>query len=243
VIVRAFEGVLFDLDDTLHDDTTTYRSAASRVAQRIAAEYGVSATALLTAYTKFAEAFWGALGDEHLNLSLKGVRERMWADTLASVGIDGRNGLAERAAAEYNRFRGEGLQLYPGVLPLLHDLRASGRRIGLITNGFAETHREKIASLQLERAFDAVVLADEVGMVKPDPRIFLYACELVGTLPASTVMVGDRYDRDIAGALEAGLATIWLNPSNEPVPAGAASPDVVVRSFEGVAEALRRSLV
>jgi HAD superfamily hydrolase (TIGR01549 family) len=146
--------------------------------------------------------------------------------------------LTRRAAADYNRFRAEGLRLFPGVLPLLDGLRGAGKRTGLITNGFAETHREKIALLRLERAFTAVVLADEVGMIKPDPRIFLHACSLLGTAPAATVMVGDRYERDMAGALDAGLATIWFNLNDTTLPAGVRRPDAIVATFDGVCEAL-----
>ncbi len=48
-------------------------------------------------------------------------------------------------------------------------------------------------------------------MVKPDPLLFAHACRTLGGAPAHGAMVGDRYDRDIRGALDAGLYTIWLN--------------------------------
>ena len=240
-IQRPFDGVLFDLDDTLHDDTSSYTLAARRVAERIAQERRVSADALTAAYVECAETFWARLSDQHLNMPLSRVRERMWRDALAAVDIDDAE-LATRAAVEYNRLRSKNLQLFPGVLPLLEWLRQSGLRTGLITNGFAETHREKLALLQLEQAFDATVLADEVGMVKPDPQIFLHACELVGVAPQNSVMVGDRYDRDIEGAARAGLATIWLNLHGAPLSEGRPVPDAIVPSFAAVCAALGASL-
>jgi putative hydrolase of the HAD superfamily len=236
-----FDAALFDLDDTLHDDTNTYRAAALRAARDIAWERGVAAEPLYEAYVRGAESFWADLGDEHLSLKLSGVRERLWSGALAAVGIEDAD-LAARAASAYNRYRADGLELFPGVLELLSGLRDAGCRTALITNGFAETHREKIALLRLERAFDAVVLADEVGMVKPDPRIFLHACALVGAAPERSVMVGDRYDRDIFGAIQAGLATVYLDVRNEGVPSGSPAPAAAVTSFEGVTAALARSL-
>ena len=51
-------------------------------------------------------------------------------------------------------------------------------------------------------------------------------------------MVGDRYERDVRGAAEVGLATVWLNQAGESVPAGGPTPDVIVSSFGEVARVL-----
>jgi putative hydrolase of the HAD superfamily len=238
---RRFDAVLFDLDDTLHDDTAAYRAAAQRVAEEVGAERGVDAAALRDAYSREAESFWAQLDATQLQTSLAGLRAQMWGRALADVGIRD-PALALRAAVDYNRFRAEELELFPAALPLLHALRAAGRKTALITNGFAETHREKIVLLRLEDAFDAVLIADEVGMVKPDPNIFLHACTLVGASPAASLMVGDRYERDIRGAQHAGLATLWVNPRGETLPAGGPPPDATVATFEEAAALLTRSL-
>jgi putative hydrolase of the HAD superfamily len=241
VIDRRYEAVLFDLDDTLHDDTAAYRAAARRVAETLAAERGIDAHALRDAYVREAEDFWARLDVTQLQTSLAGLRAQMWGRALADVGIH-EPLLAQRAAVDYNRFRAEELALFPEALPLLRALRAAGCKTALITNGFSETHREKIVLLRLEDAFDAVLIADEVGMVKPDPNIFLHACELVGAAPAASLMVGDRYERDIRGAQNAGLATLWVNPRGERLPAGEPAPDATVATFEEAAALLARSL-
>ncbi len=91
--------------------------------------------------------------------------------------------------------------LFPGAIDLLRSLRERGIKLGIVTNGLSETHREKIALLQISEYFDAIFLSDEVGMVKPDPLLFAHACRTLGGAPAHAAMVGDRYDRDIRGAL------------------------------------------
>jgi putative hydrolase of the HAD superfamily len=154
----------------------------------------------------------------------------MWSSALSSVGLDD-DALAERSAVSYNMYRQKYFSLYPGALDLLRDLKARGKRLGLLTNGVSETHREKIALLQISEFFDAIFLADEVGMVKPDPLLFAHACQKMASSPSQSAMVGDRYDRDIAGALEAGLYTIWVNVRNESVPEGAPSPHAIVSTI------------
>jgi putative hydrolase of the HAD superfamily len=229
---------LFDLDDTLHDDTATYRRAAERVAQDVAAERGIDAAALLAAYVAQAESFWKNLAAEHLGTPLVGVRAGMWRAALGAVGLDDA-ALAERCGAAYNRYRKDHLQIWPGALELLASLRSRGLKLALVTNGFAETHREKIVLLQLEDVFDEVFIADEVGMLKPDPRLFALACERLGVAPAAAAMVGDRYERDIRGAHNVGLFTVWLNVRDETVPAGAPQPDATVSAIADVERVLR----
>jgi len=234
--------VLFDLDDTLHDDTATYRRAAERVAMDIAAECGVDAPRLLDAYVEQAEAFWKNLAADQLATPLGGVRTSMWRAALERSGASVEGGLAERCADAYNRYRKEHLRLWPGALDLLKGLRARGVRLGLLTNGFAETHREKIVLLQLEQAFDEVFIADEMGMLKPDPRLFRLACERLGTAPEASAMVGDRYNRDVRGALDVGMFAVWLNVRHEAVPDGAPAPDAVVYALADVEGALAPAL-
>jgi putative hydrolase of the HAD superfamily len=161
----------------------------------------------------------------------------MWLAALQRVGLDD-PALAERAADDYNRYRKTYLTLFPGALELLGTLRARGLKLGMITNGFAETHREKITLLRLDDAFDEIFIADEVGLMKPDPRIFEHACRRLGAAPGNTAMVGDRFDRDIRGGQAAGLYTVWLNPRGERVPDGASCPDATVTGIAAVMAAL-----
>jgi putative hydrolase of the HAD superfamily len=234
---RALDVVLFDLDDTLHDDTAAFHGAAAEVAREIAAEHGIDALALKDAYIEEAEGFWHRLTREQLKTRLLDLRKTMWEQALRGVGIDDRR-LAERSAERYNDYRKRYFSPFPGAVATLRLLRERGLRLGILTNGFSETHREKIALLQLGEYFDAVFIADEVGMIKPDPLLFAHAVKELGSTPAHGAMVGDRYDRDIRGALDAGLYTVWLNVRHELLPAGVPPPHAECFSVAEVPAAL-----
>lgn len=237
---RRIDVVLFDLDDTLHDDTTAYHSAAEEVAREVEAEHGIDALALKAAYVAQAEGFWKRLTAEQLQTRLTHVREHMWHAAFAQVGVDDLD-LAKRSAARYNTYRKKYLTLFPGAREMLLALRASGKRLGILTNGFAETHHEKIALLQIGELFDAVFIADEVGMLKPDPLLFAHACTKLSCAPMHGAMVGDRYDRDIRGALDAGLYTIWFNVRGEALPNDAPKPHATCSSILDVPKILEAS--
>ena len=227
---RSLDTVLFDLDDTLHDDTAAYRAAARAAATALARERPIDVEALVEAYEAEATAFWEALSSEHLSHAIGDQRERMWHAALLRGGLDD-TALARRAAEAYVLARSEALALTPGSLDVLTALRERGCKLGLVTNGFAATHHDKIDRLGLRERMDAFFLADEVGMVKPDPELFRHACRALGSEPARTAMVGDRYRRDVVGAHEAGLFTVLLDVHGIPVPDGGPRPDAIVRSI------------
>ena len=160
----------------------------------------------------------------------------MWKAALLRHGVLDEP-LAERLAQRFDQLRIERVELFPDALPVLTALH--GRyRMAIITNGFAETHDQKIAQLELERFFDRVVLAGALEMAKPDPAVFAHAMALLGVGPAESVMVGDRYDRDIEGAHAAGMTAVWLRCRGEEVPPGARQPDAVIDSIGELPSAL-----
>ena len=235
---RTIDTVLFDLDDTLHDDTTAYLTAARTAAEMVARERaGTEPQALVDAYESEVSVFWQSLTAEHLDREIAAERVRMWDAALRRIGIADLD-LARRAAELYNGARAGGLALSPGALDVLSALRARGCKLGLVTNGFAATHHDKIDRLGLRDRMDAFFIADEVGMVKPDPELFRHACRTLGSEPARSAMVGDRYYRDVVGAHEAGLFTVLLDVHAIPVPGGGPHPDAVIASIAEVLEVL-----
>jgi putative hydrolase of the HAD superfamily len=235
---RAIDTVLFDLDDTLLDDSTAYKRAARRVADDLAAERGIDPERLVTAYVAQASGFWKKLSHEHLTLPIHDARTQLWSDALVASGVAVDVALAARCAESYTRYRADGLELFPGALDLVLALRAHGCKLGIVSNGFAATHNEKVDRLGLRPYVDGLFLADEMGMVKPDPEIFRLVCRTLGSDPAHTAMVGDRYDRDIVGAGTVGLFTVLIDIHAIPLPEGARPPDAVVNSIGEVLKIL-----
>jgi len=99
---------------------------------------------------------------------------------------------------------------YPDTAPTLRALRARGIKIGVVSN-VPQNLRPIFAACGLADLVDAYTHSFEVGVEKPDPAIFLRACEALGTDPTETLMVGDHPVAD-AGALGAGLRFHLLPP-------------------------------
>jgi HAD superfamily hydrolase (TIGR01509 family) len=99
---------------------------------------------------------------------------------------------------------------YPDTAPTLQALRKRGVKVGIVSN-VPQDLRPIFAAHRLAGLIDAFTHSFEVGAEKPDPAIFLQACEALGTTPAETLMVGDHPVAD-AGALKAGLRFHLLPP-------------------------------
>lgn len=234
-MIRA---VFFDLDDTLVDDTISLEQCAEQAARELAASRGIQPVDLADAYVDAAVDFWTHLVPGSPKPPSGAIRPMMWKAALLRHGVLD-EALAERLAHRFDQLRIERVELFPDALPVLTALH--GRyRMAIITNGFAETHDQKIAQLELQRFFDRVVLAGELQMAKPDPAVFAHAMALLEVVPAESVMVGDRYDRDIEGAHAAGMRAIWLRCRGESVPDGARPPDATIDSIGELPAALDR---
>jgi putative hydrolase of the HAD superfamily len=115
------------------------------------------------------------------------------------------------AAIVYRRAYQAARRPVSGAVALLQ--RLHGRvRIGIVSNNLLAEQVEKIRCCGFERFVDALVVSEDVGVAKPDPRIFLIALERLGCEPGEALMVGDSWSADVLGARAAGLRGIWFNP-------------------------------
>lgn len=140
--------------------------------------------------------------------------------------------VAIREARRTNAMR-NAWRLFDDALPCLHLLRSAGMMLAAITNAPGKHQRSKLATVGLIDTFDVLVIAEEVGMAKPDPAIFHLACRQLGVRPCQAVHVGDRLDIDAQAAVDAGLAGVWLNRDDS---APTAQPPVEVHMISGLLE-------
>lgn len=106
--------------------------------------------------------------------------------------------------AAYHRQENLWEHLPDDVAPALDALKASGRRLVVVSNANGRL-RHLFARLDLARRVDVILDSHEWGVEKPDPRLFEIALERAGAEASRTIHVGDLYYVDVAGARRAGL--------------------------------------
>lgn len=94
-----------------------------------------------------------------------------------------------------------------GTLQALADLRTAGWRIGLVSNITSETQLQWAAS-PFPAYFETTAFSAEVGAAKPEPAIYLAACNALGVPPTDCVYIGDGNDEELPGAAALGMYAI-----------------------------------
>jgi HAD superfamily hydrolase (TIGR01549 family) len=108
----------------------------------------------------------------------------------------------------------------PGAHDALKALREAGFRLGILTNGPSDMQRAKLDRFGFD--VDHVAISGEIGAAKPDRAAYDAVVEMMGLPRDQLVMVGDNWDWDIAGALDAGLkAAYYVGPHDPPPREGA----------------------
>lgn len=238
--------VLFDLDDTLF----AHRAAVSAGIQRYAAELGepygtMAAVDLVT--------LWHDLEEQHYHsylagrLDFEGQRRARAHDFAARHGVVLGDAEASAWFSDYFEHYVSAWSLHHDALRCLDALEATipGVRFGLITNGDLAFQRRKVEAVGLDARMERLVASGEVGVAKPDARIFDVACAEFGVRPEHAVYVGDRLRTDAIGAARAGLTGVWLNRRGDVPSAGdaaeAASVGVIeLRSLDELPDAVAR---
>jgi HAD superfamily hydrolase (TIGR01509 family) len=203
------KAIFFDLDDTLLVTDAAHREAVAasceEAARRCAA---IPAERLQEMYLQVGRELWLSFDLPQMQESALEIRRNIWAEALRRVGVED-GPLADFLGRHYGERRRAGYRLFPGALDLLD--RLHGRyHLGIITNGLTEIQKEKIDRLGIEPYFETILISQEVGIAKPDARLFRMALDRVPCEPWEAAIVGDSAERDIRGAASAGLHTLWV---------------------------------
>ena len=216
------QALLFDLDDTMWPigpviaaAETGWHAWLAERAPAVTAKYSVEALRALRM----------ALLEKQPELmaDLYQLRRAALESVFAETGADAAH--IEGAMQHFNVLRND-VTLYDDVAPVLAELRGM-LRLGVITNGNAD-----LEVIGLHHHFEVALSSARFGRAKPDPSIFLAACEAMGVAPQDAVYVGDDLRLDVLGAQAAGMRAVWMNRGGgEAHVAAGIAPDVICADF------------
>jgi putative hydrolase of the HAD superfamily len=182
--------VFLDLDNTLVDRD----GAFARWAQDSVRSWGGDAS----------DAAWLIDADAH-GYTPRAEIAQLIIDRFAPAAVDV-GSLVSRLRYEHVDY----IQCYPGVMSQLAELAAIGERLVIVSNGDGRQQRMKMERTGLAEIVAGSAISGELGIKKPDARIFAAARDIAGD-DGGAWMVGDNVEADIAGARAAGFATAWVS--------------------------------
>lgn len=210
---RDVAMVWLDLDDTLQDFHANSREALERLHDVSGLErWFATVEAWCECYMHHNRELWA------LYAAGATTKEALRRDRFALPLIDGGCPRDEAVArwheldTAYLDLLAQGRHMVAGAMELLDHLRQRGVPMGILSNGFKEVQYRKIATAGIGDYFSHVVLSDDIGIQKPDRRIFDHAMRLAGYAdPSRMLMIGDNPVADIDGATGAGWQAVYFN--------------------------------
>ncbi|MDP2676867.1 MAG: HAD family hydrolase [bacterium] len=179
----------FDLDDTLYDERDFIKSGFSTVAAHMQKSHGAD-----------AERFCQGLQDILIKY--------------------GRGKIFDRILQEYNMYSPELVKelvdVYRSHAPTLSLREGAGSfleyikknyKLALITDGIASVQKNKVRALGIGKFFDLLVYTDELGVSKPDVKVFERVMSFFSAPPDQALYVGDNPHKDFIGAKKIGMST------------------------------------
>lgn len=195
--------VLFDIDDTLYS-TTAFAIDARRNAIQAMITQGLDVPEdeanreLTDVVAEFTSNY-----DEHLDRLLDRLGPSRWGGRNPAV-------LIAAGVVAYHQTKERQLRALPDAVVLLRTLHQARVRVGIISAGLRVKQAEKLVRLGVLPWLDpgAIFFSDQMGVSKPNPKIYVKACAALKVAPERALYVGDRPATDVTPARAAGMKTV-----------------------------------
>jgi len=208
-----YRHLFFDLDHTIWD----FEKNSAEALQELHQSYGLAERGVLDfeyfleRYRYHNEYYWEKYRNGLVDKST--LRVERFHQTLLEFGLKSRS-LAKTMEEDYLAISPYKQNLFEGALEVLANL-VDKYKLHIITNGFNEVQFIKIRQSGLEPFFEEVITSEQVGVRKPDPRIYEVAMKRAGAKLEESSMIGDNFNADIQGAINVGMDHVYFNPHGD----------------------------
>lgn len=223
------KAIIFDLDDTLYNQIQPFERA---VRQFMDIPDELMEPLYIAFRFRADEVFEDSVSG---SLSMKDMHVYRMKAAFADMGLTISDQKAMEIQEVYAYNQGH-LELTAGSQELFAYCQEKGLKLGIITNGPHLHQLKKIQSLKLEEwiAEEYTIISGQVGMNKPNPKIFKLMEDRMHLKAEDMVYIGDSYENDVVGAKSAGWQAIWYNHRDRNVENPDFAPEKTVRDFASI---------
>ncbi len=226
---NALRAVVFDIDNTLYDYDAAHAPAFAALTEYAGRELGLSEAEFVRRHREAEREMRRRCGDNCAALHNRLLRYQALLEAL-----DRPVGAALEMSKLYWTALLSAVRPFPDAVEALARLRKMGLIVGIGTNMTAANQYEKLARIGAMDQVDFIVTSEEVSAEKPDRRLFDACAAKAGCAPSRCLFVGDSLEKDVLGALNAGMRAAWFCPKGEP--AGAPEGALVIRELSELPE-------
>ena len=223
-MMKKYKAVFLDWDDTIGDFHGAADLALAQMYEKYQLDrYFASLDEFVGLYKPHNLELWAKYGEDKVTKEYLSLDRFLFPLMHGSLYPNGETAqvirLAMTMSDDFLALTTAHFSLLPGAEEIVRYL-AEKYPLTIVTNGFIEVQYEKFDKSGLRDCFAHIVLSEEVGCQKPNPRIFEEALRMNGLQAEDVVMLGDSWNSDIQGAINAGIDQIWIRKSKDPLPEG-----------------------
>lgn len=202
--------VFFDLDHTLWDFDKNSALTFGKILKEENIELDLQD--FLETYVPINIDYWAKYRNDLVTKEV--LRVGRLKDSFAALKMEVSDITIDSLSTKY-------IEVLPGFNHLLEDTLEvleylqPNYNLHIITNGFEEIQHSKLTNSKILNFFSSITTSEEAGVKKPHLDIFTTALNKSNALPSNSIMIGDSYEADIDGALNAGLKAIYFDYYNK----------------------------
>lgn len=210
--MQRYRNLFIDLDDTIYDFSAASRESFHETYDLLHYErYFDSFEQYMQIYEPYNLELWRIYGEGKITKAE--LNRRRYLHPLETVGVNDPQ-LAETFCHEALGRIPTKNKLVDGAIELLEYLKPK-YRMHILSNGFKELQSHKMRTSGILHYFDSLILSEDIGINKPRRELFEYALQKSGSQVSDSIMIGDMFDTDIAGAAGIGMEQIYYNPKEK----------------------------
>ena len=207
--INGINDVFFDLDHTLWDFDKNSALTFYKIFK--IHQVNIDVNEFLKHYEPINLNYWKLYREEKIDK--ESLRFGRLNDTFQAISFQADSTLIQNLSTDYITHLSSFNHLFDHALDVLNYLKPI-YNLHIITNGFQEVQERKLKNSNIHHFFNSITDSEQVGVKKPNPKIFHHALKKVNANPETSVMIGDNIEADVMGALGFGMEAIYFNYLN-----------------------------
>ncbi len=204
------KAIFFDADDTIVNHKQCEKKALEYLFNKIQKEYKEQYQDI---FRPLDRNLWNSVANNSNPVPEENIPEYRFKEFFKIIDLEYTD------YKEANKFFQEGLAkqvaLTENAYNIVKYLYEKKYKICVVTNGLVKLQEPRITNSQISKYIFEIIISEKVGVKKPNPQIFNMLLDKLSLESSEVIMIGDSLEKDIQGAKNANIKTIWYNPDRK----------------------------
>ena len=208
--MENIKAIIFDADDTLIDHKACEKQALMNVFKGLKREYKEEYQNI---FRPLDRNLWDSVAKGTNVVSKEEIPEYRFKKFFDEIDLKITD--YQKANILFQEGLANSTAVIQNAKEILEYLSYKQYSLYIVTNGLVKLQKPRIINSEIAEYISDIIISEAVGIAKPNPEIFNNLLNKINIKPEEAVMIGDSLEKDIKGAIDAGIYAIWYNPDNK----------------------------